>query len=154
MSDTTPSRDTLRGLAISAYSFTRCWQHARGCALHWHSFTKCWQHARGLHLTLTFIYLTLATCSGVAPRLAFIHPMLATRSGPAPHIGIHLPDVGNTLGGCALHRHSFIRHWQHARGLHLSLTFIYPMLATRSGAVHCIGIHSPDDGNTLRGCAL
>jgi hypothetical protein len=49
------------------------------------SFTyRCWQHARGLRLVLAFIYLTLATYSGAAPR-----------------IGIHLPDIGNTLKGGA-----------------------------------------------------
>jgi hypothetical protein len=85
--------------------------------------------------------------------LAFIRPTLATRSGDAPRIGIHSPDVGNTLGDCASQWHLYVQRWQHARGLRLALVFICPTLATRSGDVPRIGIYSPDVGNTLGGCA-
>jgi hypothetical protein len=84
-SGTTPSLNTLRGLAIST-----------------HTFARCWQHARGLRLALAFIRPTLATCSGSTPHIgihspgvgntlggytsywhSYIHPTLATRSGVA-----------------------------------------------------------------------
>jgi hypothetical protein len=72
----------------------------------------------------------LATRSGAAPRI----PALATRSRAAPRISIYSPDVGNMLAGCASHWYLFARCWQHARGLRLTLVFICPALATRSGA--------------------
>jgi hypothetical protein len=103
-SGTTPSPDTLRGLAISTHTFARRWQHARGLRL----------------------------------ALVFTRSALATRSGAAPRIGNYSPGVGNTLGGCTSHWHLFARRWHHARGLRLILAFLY----------------SPDDGNTLRGCAF
>jgi hypothetical protein len=84
---------------------------------------------------------------------SYIRPVLATRSGDAPRIGIHSPDVGNTLGRCASHWHLFAQRWQHARGLRLAIAFIRPALATRSGAAPRIGIYSPDIGNMLGGCA-
>jgi hypothetical protein len=84
-SGTTPSLNTLRGLAIST-----------------HTFARCWQHARGLRLALAFIRPTLATCSGSTPHIgihspgvgntlggytsywhSYIHPTLAIRSGVA-----------------------------------------------------------------------
>jgi hypothetical protein len=88
-----------------------------GFASHWHLFARRWQHARWLRL-----------------ELASIRPVLATRSGASPRIGIYLPGVGNTLGGCASNWHLFARHRQHARGLRLALASIRPALATHSGA--------------------
>jgi hypothetical protein len=139
VSGTTPSPDTLRGLAISTHTFAPALETCsgvvpriaiyspgvsntlRGHASHWHVFVRCWQHAWGLRLTLAFIQLALATHLEAAPR-----------------IGIYLPGVSNTLGGCASHWHLFARRWQHARGLRLALAFLY----------------SPNVGNTLRGFAF
>jgi hypothetical protein len=83
-------------------------------------------------------------------------PMIITRRTSGSHYlrsYIRL-GVGNTLGGCASHWHSFARRWQHARGLRLALAFIRPALAIRSGAAPRIAIHSSGVGNTLGDCAL
>jgi hypothetical protein len=148
-SGTTPSPKTLRGLAISTHTFapalSTCsgvascigiyspgvgntlggctlhwhlfaqrWQHAQGCTSHWNLFSRHWQHARGLCLALAFIRLALAT-----------------RSGAAPRIDIYSPGVGNTLGGCVSHWHSYIHSMLATRS---GTAPSNPMLATRSWA--------------------
>jgi hypothetical protein len=109
VSGTTPSPDTLWGLASSTHTFARRWQHARGlclesaflypgvgntlrgCSSNRHSFTP------GVGNTL----------GGCASHWYSFALALATRSGAASRIGIHLP-----------------RRWRHARGLRLALVFI------------------------------
>jgi hypothetical protein len=100
----------------------RRWQHARGlrlalafirlgvgntlggCSSHWHSFAQRWQHARGLHLKLAVLRPSVGiTLGGCVSNLHSFAPALVTRSGAASRIGIPSP-----------------RHWQHARGLHLT----------------------------------
>jgi hypothetical protein len=65
-----------------------------------------------------------------------------------------LPGVGNTLGGCASQWCSFVWRWQHARGLRLTVVFIRPTSATRSGAAPHIGVHSPRRWQHARGLHL
>jgi hypothetical protein len=119
-SGTTPSPDTLRGLANSTHIFAPALATRSGA------------------VSLVGIYSpgvgnTLGGCT--SHWYSFIRPVLATRSGAAPLVSIYSPGVGNTLGGCASHWHLFARccsgaaprigillfarHWQYARGLHL-----------------------------------
>jgi hypothetical protein len=151
-SGTTPSSDTLRGLAISTRTFARRWQHARG-----------------LCLALAFIRVALATHSGTAPRIGIYSPGVSnTLGGCASHWhlfarrwqhaqGLRLalaflysPDVGNTLRGCTFQPDASNTLGGYAYMLTLAFTLFVPGVSnTLGGCTLCCSNCTPSATSTL-----